>query len=103
MDYSERTELELAHSVGNFDKQQIPGGVAITGSCPSCRHTFTYPIIFEAQLITPGGSITGQSAGRGLTDPAPKYLLRCVCLEDHPGRPADGSGCGAMAYINIKH
>lgn len=101
--YMERTVLQLAQSLSSFTRQQIKGGVAVTGPCPECLHTFTFSIIYEPQLLTPGTSITGQSAGRGLTDPAPNYLIRCACTEDHPGRPAENTGCGAMAFIKIRH
>jgi hypothetical protein len=101
MAYVEVNSLSLANAVNAFTRKPIDGGVMIAGSCPHCEHDFTQVIILRPQLITPGRSVSGQSARRGLTDAPPKHLVRCACTETHEGRPDSTLGCGAMAFITI--
>lgn len=72
--------------------------VELIGPCPGCGHVMTFLITEYAahrhwfgfrfqQLLNPG------------PDPEPVPML-CTCEEDHPGRPAEGVGCGA--YWNVR-
>ena len=60
--------------------------------CPACKH--------ECDREPPGGGTVAALDDQPLGDdePAGEWVtLRCVCQEEHPGRPTDKRGCGFYA------
>ncbi|MFK0136302.1 hypothetical protein [Streptomyces murinus] len=68
-----------------------PGLDMLRGPCPRCRALIEIPLFHE--LVKAGGH-----PGVTLSDPAGEPVL-CTCEEDHEGRPAGRTGCGA--YWNL--
>lgn len=100
--------------------RRAPGrSVVATGRCPRCTHDVDYTFLPTITLprggpgtLGSGSSETGavkatrldddskqgdRSGGEGeATAQYDTVPILCQCLEDHPGRPKEGRGCGVV-------
>jgi hypothetical protein len=91
-------EREFALQPG-FTVTESEEGLAVTGMCPACNGTTTYPI--------PWGTPQG-SKGVFHRAPRPRHAggpstIFCLCGHLHRGRPTDSpdEGCGAYWKVDL--
>lgn len=77
-----------------FATSPTPGGLILSGHCPRCTDPMAFPYV------------DGVYRGLGPRRVRPprdsdKLPMICTCVEDHAGRPAGSTGCGAYWNITV--
>lgn len=93
--FEEVTKPDYAHVAAETLRLDPVGAdsVLLRGPCPRCRCDVDIPVIdsvFRSWWV-------GRRSVPTQTDSV--YPVVCNCRTDHPGRPADRTGCGA--YWNL--
>lgn len=79
--------------------------IIASGDCPYCAHDVRYTL--SDCLIYSGceGQVLGAEQTELLPLPDGRYVtadVTCMCLEDHPGRPAKvAAGCGVTFKVEV--
>lgn len=92
-DYAERAARTFMPST------PAPGMLLLTGPCPRCAATIDIAVV-------EGVYKTFRLRRRAAAGPPPAPAERiepvvCTCTEEHTGRPANRTGCGAFWLLKI--
>jgi hypothetical protein len=101
--YEEVTDDRYAKEAANnfAPSSPAPGTLALTGPCPRCDVVIQIPIVDEVYKTfrwrtgkAPSGAVQPKTTER--VEP-----VVCTCVEPHPNRPANRTGCGAYWQFRL--
>lgn len=96
LNYQEEGSRLIFDAMNGFKIEPLPGvGELRTGECPRCEHEIELRLAPRAWAKVGFGDL-------GSHDKTTEIITFCNCEEEHPGRPADRTGCGLFSVVRVR-
>jgi hypothetical protein len=76
-------------------------GSLLSGPCPRCGHHCDVPVVGSVFKGIPSLPGLRRKKGRQRAGDRAEPMI-CACVEEHAGRPAERTGCGAYWMLVVK-